>query len=362
MGSIARAGATGAAIGGAIPVVGNMARRGAQAVSNKMAERAAAKIDAKAVVPTLDDIAAQTKSMYAKMRNDGAVIAQPSVDGLRTRMLAKAGTANPNLRKSTTGMIDELNARMKGNLDFEDLHEISMEMNMALKRAEPQDALRLRAMKTELDNFIGGIESKDLVKGTPEAVASLREADKLYARQKKLELVQNIMDYADVNSARFSQSGLANAIKQEMKSLYRQITPNRQGKVAIKGFTEAEKKLIRQMAMGGSSSQIINWMAKFSPRGGLMGALQGLGAGGSFVAGGVPGLAASAGLAGGGFLAARQADKAAGKAAENLVRRIAAGSKATAPAYRQIPKLSQTPLDMILLPGGAGLATGISQR
>lgn len=283
---------------------------------------------AQQIAPTLDELAVKTKAMYDKMRNSGAVIKSSSSNKLKKNLLFVAGKPNETLRPKTAGMLKEVKQALSGNLDFEDLHELSRTFNrVKSKGIDPEDAEFVGRMKKVLDNYVENIKPGEMVSGKTEAVKMLREADKLYARQKKTQIVENLMDLADVQTGQYTQSGMANTIVREMRKLYK-------NKKMLAGFSKEEVALVRQMAKGGSASQTINLLAKFAPRGVVSSIL------------GIAGPTSTIGPAGlalplAGHFAAKQADKAAVKAAETLRNNVASGF---------VPKQLPNPLQKIINP------------
>lgn len=304
-------GLTGGAIQKTGDVVGKMVRGKAQQLA-----------------PTVDELAVKTKGMYDKMRNSGAVIKSASVKKLKANLKISAGKVNDTLRPKTAGMIKEVENALKGNLDFEDLHELSKTFNrVKSKGIEPEDAHFVGRMKNVLDHYIENIKPGDMVSGKTDAVKMLREADKLYARQKKAQIIETLMDHADVQTGQYTQSGMANTIVREMRKLYK-------NKKLLSGFSKEEVALIRQMAKGGSASKTINLLAKFAPRGVVSSIL------------GIAGPTSTVGPAGlalplAGHFAAKQADRAAIKAAETLRNNAASGF---------VPKRLPNPYQKIINP------------
>jgi len=195
-------------------------------------------------------------------------------------------------------------------------------------------------MKDYLDNFADNIQPGDMT-GGPKGVEYLNKARTLWAQAKKSETIERIMDMADVDGAgKYTQSGFANAVRREMRTLYKSI---KKGKAP--GWAPEEVALIRQMARGGSNSRLVNLMAKFDPKG-VVSIL-----GGQLVGSAVPGIGNVA-LPLGGYAAGRAADKAAMAAAE----RIRSGAAGVIQKFPALPNLG-----MPFIPGAGAASTGIDQ-
>jgi hypothetical protein len=355
LGGVAASTALGVGLGAATPYVG----RAAQGVYNKITGSGP-----KPAVPQIkgnleemmqqtgelaDDFKAQATQKYQQIRDAGAVISPKASERLRQNMILVGGRTNENLAPSTAGMKQRVMEvlRQREAVDFESVHELSMEINQELReKLKPNDARLLSRMKDQLDNFISGAKADDLLAGTPEAVKMLREADSLYAQRMKSELIKTVIDNADRKTGRYTQSGVANTIRQQAEALYTKI---QNGKV--KGFSKEEIALIRQMAKSTDVNAAVRWMAKFAPRG-VVSTM--LGFGPSAFAG-----PAAWAIPAAGEIAGRAADRAAIGSLGRLASSAAYGAAALA---KPLPPQLSAPLERMLLPAGVGASTAIGQR
>ena len=294
----------GAATGAAI---GALTGAGTQMIGDKIATTLARRSANKAA-PTTQDLAARSRQLYQQMEQSGVTIKQPVVDRLKQNFDLSLGSTTPDLAPTAHNVRKLADGVLQGNPTIVDLHNFSMSVNQALRDVKPKgtDHTYLLKMKTILDAAIDNMTPMQVNGGT-QAVKMMREADKLWAMNRKAQVIENIMDMADVNTGQYTQSGMANTIRREFRALYKQIAKGK-----TKGFSKDEVALIRQIAKGGSSSTIINLFAKFAPRG-VISTVLGQGAG--YAIGGPVGAAA---VTGGGFIAGRAADKAAVRAAQAL--------------------------------------------
>lgn len=303
-------GAEGAAIGGILggslgAVSGAMANRSAHAAARKAA-------------PTVGQLADDANALYASMRAEGVDISQSAAQKLASTIKSAAGNPNARLRPNTVGILREVDQATKQSLSLEAFDELRQGVNDALKSAKPGDSRTLMKIKTAMDDFARTMKPGDFTGDARKAVGFLEQAREVYSRQSKTELVESIIDKVDVKSAQFSQSGLANAIRTTMRQVYF-------NKSILRQFSKPEQALIRQMAKGGSNSNVINLLARFAPRGPVSAAVSTmLGNATMGPAGFVVGPAI-------GQAAAKSADSAALKALE-ILRTSAATGGASVPA------------------------------
>lgn len=291
-----KGGATGAAAGAALQKVGNV-----------MASKKAAKAASDAM-PTTDDLAAQASQLYEGMRQSGMTIKPGPLNHMRGNISITLGQSTPELAPEAHRLARLVDDRFSDGVNIVDLHNLSKTVNRKLREVAKggEDAHFIGKIKTFVDNTIEGLKPGDVTGADPaKVVAMKKQADALWGQVKKSEIIEKIADSADIRSGQYTQSGLANAVRTEMRGLAKQI---RNGKV--KGFSPEEVALIKQIARGGSASHIVNLMAKFSPRGffPIM-----AGAGGMAF-----NPAVGVGMMMGGHVAGKAADKSAARALDAL--------------------------------------------
>lgn len=248
-----RAGAgavTGAVTGGVIQGAGN-------ALATRSASRAAAR-----AAPALDELKTATDALYKQSRDAGVMIRGSSTSKLANNLKMAAGRLNAQLRPNTAGVVDDLDSIAGQPMSLEQLDELRQVIGNSIKRAQPQDQRTLMRMKEMVDSFSDSIKPGDIT-GDIRGFDFIKQARAINARKAKTELVENIIDMAKVDgSGQYTQSGMANAVRREMKSLYKKIQKGRE-----KGFSADEVELIRKMAAGKTSGAVMRLFAKFAPRG-----------------------------------------------------------------------------------------------
>lgn len=247
--------ATGAAIGAG---TGALMQTAGNALATRSARQTAA-----AAAPTSDDLANTAQQLYRASEAEGVRYKAPAVQHLGQNLKIAAGRINDKLRPKTAGFVDDIDGIFSGDMPLEVMDEFRKSLGKEAARATPDDARTLNSMKRVLDGYLDRVGPADFTGNSGRAISLLKEARKNWSRSAKTETVEKILDMADVNGAgKYTQSGFANAIRQEMRALYKAIQKGREA-----GWTKEEIALIRQMASGGSNSKIVNLFAKFAPRG-----------------------------------------------------------------------------------------------
>jgi hypothetical protein len=291
---------TGAATGAVVERVG----RG-------LANRAAKKVAPPA--PALDELQQQTDALYRAARTAGAGVKASAVNRMAQNIEVAAGRLNPALRPNTAGIVDDAKALMGKDLSLDELDEFRQQVGLAMQGASAQDTRTLMRIKSVVDGLENGLTANDVTGPAGQAFQLFKAGRALNVRKQKTALVEQLLDLADVATGKYTQSGMANTIRQKASQLYSQIVKGK-----VKGFSAEEVAIIRQMAKGGSTSKLVNLWAKLNPKGAVS-IMANLAAATS--AGAVFGPAAAAvgaPIAAGGFLAGRAADRGAVAAANTL--------------------------------------------
>ena len=144
----------------------------------------------------------------------------------------------------------------------------------------------------EFDDYVNNLSAKDLAVEAGKVKTATRELTKarnFYNRSKKSDEIADIFERAEIRAgANFTQSGLENSLRQELKSLAL-------NKKRLKMFSDAEQNSIKAAAKGGSIQNVLRNIGKYaatSPFPTTSGSA--LGAGIGALLGGVPGAAIGA--------------------------------------------------------------------
>lgn len=248
---------TGALLGGTVgAVTGAAASKAGDMLASRLARSAS-----KAAAPTSDDLASASNALYRQADQAGITLKPQTTDKLVANMKFAAGNLNDNLRPRTAGVVQDL-ADLQGKpMTLQQFDELRQSIGLAMKNADAQDVRTLQRMKTIVDSFADNANASD-VTGNVQGFDMIKQARDLWSKKSKAELVEEMFDLADVKSARYSQSGMTNAVRDKASQLYGRITSGK-----VKGFTKEETALVRQLAKGEMTPKAVQWAAKFAPRG-----------------------------------------------------------------------------------------------
>jgi hypothetical protein len=246
---------------GAGALTGAVTGAAVQKIGNSIATRKAARAASRAALAT-DQLQSAKNALYEQSRAAGVTIKKDATNRLVGNMRLAAGNLNDKLRPNTAGIVEDVLNMADQPMTLESLDELRQVVGQSMKRAQPQDQRTLMRMKDMIDKFSDGLTAIDMT-GDMAGVEVLKQARALNARTAKTKTIEKIMDIAQVKGdGKYTQSGYAQAISNEMKTLYKRILDGRE-----KGFSKEEVALIRQMASGGPSGKVMRLFAKFAPRG-----------------------------------------------------------------------------------------------
>lgn len=265
----------GAAVGAATPIIA----RGLSGLFSREAAKTAA--------PSIEDLKTQAGALYDAARNSGVTMNQKGTISLSDEMFQIArdeGLVSP------TGRIASSYPRINDVLKtFDDFANGSMDVSqMQATRRTLQDAAKSADAG---ERRLGTIMLKKFDDVVDQGVPQLKDANALYHRAKKGELIDTAIELAGSRAGQFSGSGFENALRTEFRNLDRQII-----KGQLKGITDEEAAAIKKVANGGPLENAARWLGKFAPTG----VIPAIGAGGGmFAIGNAIGGPAAGGIAAG---------------------------------------------------------------
>lgn len=146
------------------------------------------------------------------------------------------------------------------------------------------DWLENKLDPSHLRQEIGAATSSGLV-GT-EAIEAVRTARQLWARARKTETIEQLIETAGTNANTFHGAGFENALRNQFRALDRKMIKDKRLRAQ---FTAAEREAIRRVARGTPLSNVLRLVGKAAPTG-IVSAGMGSGIGYAFA--GTPGAVA----------------------------------------------------------------------
>jgi hypothetical protein len=213
--------------------------------------------------PTSQLLADQAKNLYQKAEQSGIKL---DVDKFTNHMdqigkdLRKFGYAeNSPTYSGIKSALDELKdtTRPKDYLELQALREI-----IAGEQSSNVPKVRMLAskLKDEFDDFIMNPPEGAIVGGNKEGLQNWKDARDVYSKMKKSETFEEMLNRAELDKTKYTQSGAENSLAMQLRNLAKN-----QKKMRL--FTPEEQDAITEAAKGGTLQKGLKQLSRFAPTG-----------------------------------------------------------------------------------------------
>lgn len=263
-----------------------------------------------------DQLKNRANLAYTKAERAGVVV---SPDSLKSKVpqfesILKQEGFDPGLHPQLNAVVSRLQTEVDAPKTLKEIETLRRIVRAPTKTFDNPDQQRIaNRLLDEFDDYVENLSAKDLVKSREDivraaakeggdvdtfvknlqkiesakpqdATKALARARNFYSRTKKSDEIADLFERAEIRAgANFTQSGLENALRQELKSLA--LNKKRLGM-----FSEAEQNAIKAAAKGGNLQNVLRNIGKYAATSPIpTGVGGGIGAGLGAAIGGVPG-------------------------------------------------------------------------
>jgi len=229
------------------------------------------------IAKTGDELKALAQTAYKKAEDAGVVFSPAAysgfVDDVQKTLRDKGFDIDlhPNTSAAVKRLVSDIEKPIKS---FKDLATLRLVVNQAASKPS-SDAGELRlinTVKNKLDDFVSN--NKNVVSGKPEvAIPAINEARKLWSQMSKSDTIEDI-----IKRASLSKSDPATALQGEFRTLAK-------SKTRMRGFSDAERKMIEDVATGKGGVDVLQFIGSFAPGANIPGAIKSA----AYLAGGAAG-------------------------------------------------------------------------
>ena len=229
------------------------------------------------IAKTGDELKVLAQAAYDKAENAGVSFSPTAykgfVDDVQKTLHDKGFDVDlhPNTSTAIKRLISDIEKPIKS---FKDLATLRLVINQAAAKPS-SDAGELRlinTVKNKLDDFVSN--NKNVVSGKPEvAIPAINEARKLWSQMSKSDTIEDI-----IKRASLSKSDPATALQGEFRTLAK-------SKTRMRGFSDAERKMIEDVAKGKGGVDVLQFIGSFAPGANIPGAIKSA----AYLAGGAAG-------------------------------------------------------------------------
>jgi hypothetical protein len=194
-------------------------------------------------IPTAQELKQQANMAYQRANESGVVVKPASLQAKlpEFKNVLKIEGFDAQLHPQIKFVIERLETEINSPKTLQEMETLRRIVKSPTKQFDNPDQQRIAyKLLEEYDNYVSNLSKNDLapVQNPEKAFASLKEARSLYSKSIKSDTISDLIERAEITAgANYTQSGLENALRQELKSLAK--NPKR-----LNGFTKTEKEVI----------------------------------------------------------------------------------------------------------------------
>ena len=222
---------------------------------------------------TRPDLAAQAASSYRLADRAGLVVKDTYVQDIANSLKKEAFDSgfDPGLHPKVASVINRLESEGKTPKTLKELENLRRIVRSPEGDFTNPDQQRISAMLVDkFDTMVENIGKPNIIAGDEKlATSALKEARQVYGQNKRLGIIEDLVNKAEISSGQFSQSGMDNALRVQFAALAK-------NNKRMASFTPQERAQIESIAKGGGTvEQMMRFVGKFSVRGPVTGLVTG---------------------------------------------------------------------------------------
>ena len=211
--------------------------------------------------PTHEDLVLESKNLYDKAKQSGVQF-EPTKFADEMFGIGKSLRSEGYTAKAYPGIASVLEemTNVQNPKDFTELQSIRKMIQGQQKSADPETRRLASILKDDFDEYLLSAPKEHITTGTPEGMKHWADARNSYSRLKKSEIFDDMLQNAELDKSKFTQSGAENSMAQQL----RQLAKNDK---KMRTFTSEEQDAIREAAKGGNVQNLLKFYGRFAPTG-----------------------------------------------------------------------------------------------
>ena len=204
--------------------------------------------------PSTNQIKRASQQAFDEADQIGFQVKPAVMDNFVQRVVrdAKADGLHAKLHPKTTAALETIVDEVIPNPSLKNLHTARKLLGQAASSIEPAERRFASIVIDRLDNFMESLHAGRVISGDPEkAVGLLKKGIEGWAQFRKAEMIENAIELAKTQA-----SGFENGLRIQFRQILR--NPKK-----LRGFTEEEKRALRQVVGGTSAQNILTMLGRF---------------------------------------------------------------------------------------------------
>lgn len=212
-----------------------------------------------ATAPSAEELAARSSQLFKQAKESNVELnARDFANTMKTigSELREEGYDPRSYPKLDVAFSQLQNAKMPK--DFNELKTLRKFIQGAQKSNDLEEKRLATILKDRFDDYVLNIPETSVKTGDKQGLQAWKEARDVYSRMSKAEIFDDMLETADLTKGKFSQSGLENALYNELKKL---ATNEKRMRL----FTPEEQEAIKQAVRGSNMQNVLRIFGKFAP-------------------------------------------------------------------------------------------------
>ena len=211
-------------------------------------------------VPEQQFFQEQATNLFNQAQSEGITLKknvfQANMKNLPSRLRQEGYTPSGNF-PDVNAAIKELTSG-KQPVDFTEIQSLRTMIKNGQASINANERRIATRLLDEFDDYMANMPVRDIKIGNKEALKTWQEARDSYAKFKKSEIFTDMLDEAQLDRTKFTQSGTENSLAQQMRKLAK-------NEKRMRLFSKGEQDAIIEAAKGSDLQQTLKFVGKFAP-------------------------------------------------------------------------------------------------
>lgn len=211
-------------------------------------------------VPEQQFFQEQATNLFNQARDEGITLKknvfQANMKNLPSRLRQEGYTPSGNF-PDVNAAIKELTSG-KQPVDFTEIQSLRTMIKNGQASVNANERRIATRLLDEFDDYMANMPVRDIKVGNKEALKTWQAARDSYARFKKSEIFTDMLDEAQLDRTKFTQSGTENSLAQQMRKLAK-------NEKRMRLFSKGEQDAIIEAAKGSDLQQTLKFVGRFAP-------------------------------------------------------------------------------------------------
>jgi hypothetical protein len=212
-----------------------------------------------ATAPSAEDLATMSSQLFKQAKESNIQLnAKDFSNTMKTfgKELREEGYDARSYPKLSVAFDELQNAKIPK--DYNELKTLRKFIQGAQKSNDLEEKRLATILKDKFDDYVLNIPESSIKAGDKQGLQAWKEARDVYSRMSKAEIFDDMLETAELTKGKFSQSGLENALYNELKKL---ATNEKR----MRMFTAEEQEAIKQAVRGSNLQNVVRIFGKFAP-------------------------------------------------------------------------------------------------